>query len=182
VFSRSGFGNTTIDNSFWAGLDLISSLTLQGYTRVRFEMFSAVSLGWYSVEYSSISVGPSSTGYALAISGYSGDAGDAMTSLTFGPWCSVDGATFATFDYSANGLSSNAAQYGGGWWYTRSCLASNLNGMYLARSSAAVNGIVTNTTAMYWGVTGGTGPPNVSVASGVMPGSLAISRIMLRRP
>ena len=66
---------------------------------------------WHYANYSSFSVGNSSTNYKLTIGGYSGDAGyDAMARS--------NGQRFSTYDADHDTYSGNCANnYGGGFWY-----------------------------------------------------------------
>ena len=66
---------------------------------------------WYFAQYSSFSVGDSSTNYTLTIGGYSGDTGyDAMAYH--------NGQQFTTYDADHDGWHGNCAYlFGGGFWY-----------------------------------------------------------------
>jgi len=80
---------------------------------------------WYSVEYSSFSVGPESDFYRLSVSGYSGDAGDALAA-TVKNARRVNGRRFSTPDDDND---SNIGQcWGGitGWWF-KNCARSTIN-------------------------------------------------------
>ena len=71
---------------------------------------------WYSVEYSSFSVGPEADKYRLSVSGYSGDAGDAIAA-TVHPARICNGMQFSTPDQDND--NSRGQCDGGicGWWY-----------------------------------------------------------------
>ena len=82
---------------------------------------------WYSVEYSSFSVGPETDKYRLSVSGFSGDTGDAIAAAA-SPALVVNGMQFSTPDQD-NDESSNhcaAACGGAGWWFNK-CARSLLN-------------------------------------------------------
>lgn len=80
-------------------------------------------------KYSSFSVGSSATNFTLSVSGYSGTAGDSLTSHS--------GYQFSTYDADHDTTSSNCAiSYHGAWWYS-SCHSSNLNGTYYNGSHAS---------------------------------------------
>ena len=63
---------------------------------------------WFFSQYSSFSVGDSSTNYTLTIGGWSGDTGD--DELVYN-----NGKRFATYDFDQSGFCSNL--FGGGFWY-----------------------------------------------------------------
>ncbi|KAH9525863.1 Angiopoietin- protein 1 [Bulinus truncatus] len=65
--------------------------------------------------------------YRLHISGYHGNAGDAMTS----PWETHDNMPFSTKDQDNDGrfYDSCAEHYKGGWWFNN-CFEAHLNGKY----------------------------------------------------
>ena len=74
--------------------------------------------------YADFSVGGAISGYILSVSGYSGNAGDALAGVHHGK-------KFSTFDHDQDRSSGNcAALYKGAWWYG-SCHYSNLNSQYL---------------------------------------------------
>ena len=65
--------------------------------------------------------------YRLHVHGYSGDAGDSLTSQ----WENHNGQPFSTFDNDNDGrfYDNCAMYYEGAWWFT-SCFESHLNGKY----------------------------------------------------
>jgi len=65
---------------------------------------------WYSVEYSSFSVGPEADKYRLSVSGFSGDEGDALAAPVH-PARIVNGMKFSTPDQDND---NNAGQCNGG--------------------------------------------------------------------
>jgi len=120
----NGFGDGA---NFWLGNDNLATLTAQGYVAGNTNM--RVDLGYNGETrhalYQSFQVGSASNKYRSAISGYSGDAGDSMTTND-----EHSGKDFTTFDSDNDAWSNNCAQnYKGGWWYG-SCHYANLNGVY----------------------------------------------------
>jgi hypothetical protein len=82
---------------------------------------------WYSVEYSSFSIGPESSFYVLQVSGYSGDS-EAGNALQIDGNYGADGRPFSTYDSDHDNQPSGscAVEYSGGWWFNW-CSASFLN-------------------------------------------------------
>ena len=112
-FSRSwaefkvGF-NDTLGN-YWLGNDLLSQLTLSRPYKLRMD-FQARNLSWYYTEYSSFNVSGESHNYKLHVSGYLGNAGDALRWQT--------GMMFTTYDRDNDLWTDNCAvRMGGGFWY-----------------------------------------------------------------
>ena len=116
---QQGFGN--LSGEFWLGLDKIHRLTSTG-TELRVDLQDFEGNSRYA-QYTSFSVGDSSSKYILSVSGYSGTAGDSLGVH--------NGQRFSTRDQDNDAHSSdNCAQtYKGGWWY-KWCHQSNLNGLY----------------------------------------------------
>ena len=124
---KAGFGS--IDADFWLGLEKVHLLTSSRAYRLRVEIQYASTDLWYSAEYWSFHVGDElNDKYRLDLSGYSGDAGDAMRyegddagDGFFGDY-NHNGAGFTTYDQD-NDLcgripAENCAYYGGGgFWY-----------------------------------------------------------------
>ncbi|XP_040887567.1 fibrinogen alpha chain [Toxotes jaculatrix] len=122
---RDGFGSVDAQGKgeIWLGNQNLHLLTNQSETMLKVELED-----WegevVSAEYT-ISVGSEEEGYRLHVSGYSGDAGDALV-----PDPSHSGMKFSTFDRdNDNWAESCAGIYGSGWWFN-SCQAANLNGIY----------------------------------------------------
>ena len=81
---------------------------------------------WYSVEYSSFSVGPEADKYRLSVSGFSGDEGDAIAAPAFFKRIS-NGMQFSCLGADNDLLISGLCTSGkGGWWFNR-CTRSLLN-------------------------------------------------------
>ena len=104
---QQGFGSPT--PLYWMGLDRLHNVT-QGKCQVRFDL-QFTDGTWHYVQYSSFSVGDSSTKYKLTIGGYSGDARfDAMAYSNVRP--------FSTYDADHDTWANNCARdYGGGFWF-----------------------------------------------------------------
>ncbi|XP_025078096.1 angiopoietin-1-like isoform X2 [Pomacea canaliculata] len=116
---QHGFGNPY--SEFWLGNDFLHLLTNQKHYILRVDL-----LDWegkrFWAEYSQFSVADASDSYRLAVSGFSGDAGDSLGYH--------DSMAFSTEDVD-NDLHTRhcAAENQGGWWFN-SCFSSNLNGVY----------------------------------------------------
>ena len=125
---EEGFGD--LNGEVWLGLSKIHRLTQDGtdYTlRVDLEDFENETR---YAKYSTFNIGNSTTDYTITVEGYSGDAGDSMTSSGYGY---VNGMKFSTKDRDNDillGTYNCAVTYNGAWWYN-SCHRSNLNGLYL---------------------------------------------------
>ncbi|XP_054609345.1 fibrinogen alpha chain [Dunckerocampus dactyliophorus] len=120
---RRGFGGVDAQGrgEVWLGNQNLHLLTSQGESLLKVELQDGDG-GVASAEYV-MSVGLEEDGYPLRLSGYSGDAGDAMTATHHG-------MKFSTWDRDNDGAAGNcAATRGGGWWYNQ-CQSANLNGIY----------------------------------------------------
>ena len=117
---QQGFGN--LSGEFWLGLDKIHRLA-SAPTQVRVDLRDFEGNSAYA-QYTTFSVGDSSSKYTLSVSGYSGTAGDSLAAHH-------NGAKFSSRDQDNDGAAhTNCAQtYKGAWWYTV-CHDSNLNGLY----------------------------------------------------
>ena len=118
---RDGFGDRHFN--FWFGLEKVHRLTDAQPYRLRVEMRDIDSGDWFSVQYSYFHVGPESDGYRLDVSGYNGDAVNALQyegNL-------LDGMKFSTNDrdYDLASFYDCASEYKGGWWYN-DCREANL--------------------------------------------------------
>ncbi|XP_025111791.1 tenascin-like [Pomacea canaliculata] len=110
----NGFGN--ISGDFWLGLHATRALTKFGDWRLRVDLLTN---SWRHIwaEYSSFTVLNRDEIYSLAVWGYSGDAGDGMTTIF--------ADVFHTYDRNHYGCVSVTK---GAWWYSRGCNArANLN-------------------------------------------------------
>ncbi|XP_063438866.1 microfibril-associated glycoprotein 4-like [Mytilus trossulus] len=121
---KRGFGN--MKGEHWLGNDHLHQLTSQGKYMLRIDMSDFENSERHAV-YSKFSVGSETSGYKLDVTGYSGDAGDAMK-------IHQNGHKFSTKDKDNDVSNDNcAAMFKGGWWYG-GCHQSNLNGLYLKGS------------------------------------------------
>ncbi|CAL4066640.1 unnamed protein product [Meganyctiphanes norvegica] len=113
------FGNM-IGGEYWMGLALLHILSQQGNQELHIELEDwDGNKRW--AKYSTFSVGPPEDYYRLKVTGYSGDAGDAM-GLS-------NGQAFSTHDRDNDVAPFNCAELnkGGGWWY-KQCADAQLNG------------------------------------------------------
>ncbi|XP_001944698.3 protein scabrous [Acyrthosiphon pisum] len=114
-----GFGNLYGD--FWLGNDAIHRLTADNASSLRVRMTDIYGNNWRA-DYSNFSISNATDGYRLDISGYRGNATDALSFQ--------NGHRFSTADRDQDASTANcAANYEGGWWYSR-CQHANLNGKY----------------------------------------------------
>ena len=114
-----GFGE--LNGEFWLGLSKIHRLTTSS-TNLRVELADFDGDVRYA-EYTVFQVGDSDSKYTLTVSGYHGNAGDALVRHS--------GSPFSTRDRDNDAYSGHCAQlYKGAWWYVN-CHDSNLNGLYL---------------------------------------------------
>jgi len=106
---KVGFNDSR--GNYWIGNDLLSQLTLTGRYKLRFDLQSRSNSNWYYAEYSTFIVHPESTNYRLIVSGYPGNARDALSYQ--------NRQMFGTFDRDNDELSSEncAVNHGGGFWY-----------------------------------------------------------------
>jgi len=115
---QQGFGN--LSGEFWLGLDKIHRLASTA-TQLRVDLQDFEGNSAYA-QYSSFSVGDSASKYTLSVSGYTGTAGDSLSSH--------NGDKFSTRDQDNDDYDRSCAQlYKSGWWYN-GCHDSNLNGLY----------------------------------------------------
>ena len=133
---ENGFGNLT--GEFWLGLGKINRVTKEQSKTLR------VDLGDFSknkayAQYTTFSVGNSTTEYTLTVGGYSGTAGDSLTT-------GHNGMKFSTRDNDNDNSGLNCAQYAQGAWWFYGCFNSHLNGPYHHNPViSSVNGTIWNT-------------------------------------
>ena len=118
-----GFGD--LNGEFWLGLNKIHRLTnginTTAALRVDLEDFEG---NKRFAKYSLFYINDSSIDYQIAISGYSGDAGDSMAIH--------NGMKFSTKEEDNDRWSDNCVtSFKGAWWHNN-CHRSNLNGLYLS--------------------------------------------------
>ena len=117
---ENGFGNLT--GEFWLGLGKINRLTKEQSNTLRVDLGDFDGNTSYA-QYTTFSVGNSTTEYRLTVGEYSGTAGDSLARH--------NGVKFSTRDnYNENLFLGNCAQrYHGAWWFNW-CYNSHLNGRY----------------------------------------------------
>ena len=123
---KQGFGD--VSGEFWLGNDYLHDLTKTSQ-ELRVDITDFDGNTAYA-KYSSFTVGSSSEYYKVTVNGYSGTAGDSMHPDS--------GARFYTDDIPNHCVNT----YKGAWW-RKSCLYSNLNGMYF-------NAATKNDTCISW--------------------------------
>ena len=89
------------------------------------EIQSSSNFEWFSAEYDSFYINSEALGYAIHVTGYSGDAGDGINYTQASSTALINGMKFSTYDQN-NGRCSCAGPYLGGWWYN-CCMYANLN-------------------------------------------------------
>ncbi|XP_037533427.1 fibrinogen alpha chain-like [Nematolebias whitei] len=127
---RNGFGlvDAKGKGEFWLGNQNLHLLTNQNETMLKVELEDWEG-GLVTAEYT-VRVGTEEEGYPLHVSGYIGDAGDALVMPEKTLDTSHNNKKFSTFDKDNDEWRGNCAEeFGGGWWY-HSCQSANLNGIY----------------------------------------------------
>ena len=103
---KNAFGSP--NSRYWIGLDTLHNLT-RSKCVIRFDL-QLTNGTWFYAHYNYFTVGDPSTGYALNITGYSGNLYDAMAHS--------NGRKFTTYDADFDSYSGNCALYfGGGFWH-----------------------------------------------------------------
>ncbi|ELU06279.1 hypothetical protein CAPTEDRAFT_3786 [Capitella teleta] len=118
----AGFGSVT--GEFWLGNRNIHLLTSMSQdVSLRYDMADGEGNKRYA-QYDFFKVKSEAEKFKLIVSGYTGDAGDTMST-------SHNGMKFSTTDQDNDIYSGDcAALYKGGWWYDE-CHVANPNGLYL---------------------------------------------------
>jgi len=112
----AGFGDHV--GNYWMGLEAMHIMTQTPHELyVYLETFEEEVA---YARYADFSIGDAASEYRLAVSGYTGTAGDSLSDH--------NGIQFSTIDRN-NAGNTCTSEYGA-WWYT-SCHSSNLNGRYL---------------------------------------------------
>lgn len=114
-----GFGSPS--GEFWIGNDNLHYLTSNNCTQLKIVMQDIYDNTWEAI-YSHLYVSPREDGYRLHISGYSGNASDALDYQNRMQFSAID----VDRDISNTHC---AANYEGGWWFSH-CQHANLNGRY----------------------------------------------------
>ena len=122
---EDGFGNLT--GEFWLGLSKIHRLTQEEANTLRVDLGDFDGNTSYA-QYSTFSVGDSTTKYNLTVGGYSGTAGDGLITDSY-PGNHHNGMKFTTRDNVNDNGGNCAQQWNGAWWFN-SCFQSHLNGPY----------------------------------------------------
>ena len=132
---ENGFGNLT--GEFWLGLGKINRLTKKQSNTLRVDLGDFDGNTSYA-QYTTFSVGNSTTEYTLTVGGYSGTAGDDLAYQ--------NGMKFATRDKDNDNWSSGncAQQHHGAWWFN-GCFNSHLNGRYYH------NPVISTPNGIIWG-------------------------------
>ncbi|XP_010792845.1 tenascin-like [Notothenia coriiceps] len=125
----AGFGNLSED--FWLGNELLHNLTTVGPVSLRVDLQSGNDTAY--AHYANFTIDSAERHYTLAVSGYTGTAGDSMRYH--------NGRPFSTRDKDTDPLGIHCARaYMGGWWY-KNCYKTNLNGLH---------GINSNNQGVVW--------------------------------
>ncbi|KAL9982283.1 hypothetical protein ACROYT_G004309 [Oculina patagonica] len=129
---KNGFGD--LNGEFWLGNDNLHRLTAADDVMLRVDLEDFDGNITYA-EYTTFKVADEGDKYQLLIGGYSGTAGDSMTTRH-------SGMQFSTKDKDNDQYSGDCAtKFKGAWWYIN-CHDSNLNGLYLSGShSSHANGV-----------------------------------------
>lgn len=114
-----GFGSPA--GEYWIGNEALSHLTVNNCTSLRIVMQDIYDNTWEAV-YSDFHVAGRSDGFRLGISGYSGNASDALDYQNHMQFSAID----VDRDISNTHCAGN---YEGGWWFSH-CQHANLNGRY----------------------------------------------------
>ena len=113
---KVGFNDSS--GNYWLGNDLLSQLTENDRYKLRLDL-QFLNGSWHWVEYSSLIVLNETTNYTLLVSGYSGNAADALSYS--------HEMMFSTYDRDNDRYPANcAANSGGGFWY-KSCARAIVN-------------------------------------------------------
>ena len=119
---KSGFG--ILNGNFWLGLENIHRLAGPGkgaILRIDLRHMSNRNDLRYA-EYSTFEISDETNGYSIKVSGYTGDAGDSLIYH--------NNMKFTTKDRDQDLLTENCAVLREGAWWYKSCLQSNLNGIF----------------------------------------------------
>ncbi|XP_074641277.1 fibrinogen beta chain-like [Tubulanus polymorphus] len=123
---RDGFEEDP--GNFWIGFDKLSEVmsyqTSEGYSL----MFALTVIGPNNtsrstrIDFESFNVSSEEQNYTISVNEISGDTGFFNSSILQNINETLNGMPFSTYDRANGNLSSNcAAEFGGGWWYSKSC-------------------------------------------------------------
>ena len=116
---QRGFGDKNQD--FWLGLDAIHAMT-DGNVMLRIDLTDVYGKKFFA-KYKKFKIGSDKSNYTLEISGYSGNATDAMNTKH-------NGMRFSTKDRDNDRHGESCSMmFQGGWWYN-GCYDSHLNGLF----------------------------------------------------
>ena len=115
---EEGFGD--LNKDFWAGLELIHTLTQRGQWEMRVD-YQKNDKTWSYLHYNQFGVGSANEEYPLTVGGFTGVGTDWFV---FHP---LNGMNFSTPNNDNDKSRGNcAASYKSGWWYN-SCHSININ-------------------------------------------------------
>ena len=115
---EEGFGD--LNKDFWAGLELMHTLTQRGQWEMRVD-YQHRNKNWHYLHYNQFSVGSASEKYPLTIGGFTGVGTDWFTHHP------LNGMKFTTLDNDNDQNNANcAAGFKSGWWYNN-CFNININ-------------------------------------------------------
>ncbi|XP_059159481.1 ficolin-1-like [Physella acuta] len=135
---KYGFGDVGV-GEFYLGNENIHRLTSLRRYEMRVD-FKHNTIDYFA-RYARFQLYGEPEGYRLKVSGYSGNAGDALAQTH-------NNQKFSTFDKDNDSHASNCAEvYHGAWWYA-GCHSSNLNGLW--GSTAYATGLTWVTTTNYY--------------------------------
>ncbi|XP_076039744.1 scabrous [Oratosquilla oratoria] len=116
---EQGFGLAS--DEYWAGLSTLNKLTTSRPMTIKFSMETTEG-EIFEANYEHVRVSGPEDGYRLHLSGYYGNASDAMRYHS--------AMRFSTWDRDQDATETNCAEfYRGGWWFN-ACIHANLNGDY----------------------------------------------------
>ena len=118
---RAGFGD--VSGQFWLGNELLHRLTARRPHQLHITLKDFNGNHRYA-KYDNFAIADESDCYRLTVSGFSGNAGDSLSSTH-------NGRCFSTKDRDndVHRIHSCSRLFKGSWWYS-SCHRSNLNGFY----------------------------------------------------
>ncbi|KAG8311776.1 hypothetical protein J6590_037386 [Homalodisca vitripennis] len=115
----TGFGSPL--GEFWIGNEALHRLTAANLSSLRIDLVDIYGKAWYA-EYDEFSVANATDGYRLTVSGYHGNASDALDYQNHMQFSAIDSDRDVSNTHCA-------ANYEGGWWFSH-CQHANLNGRY----------------------------------------------------
>jgi len=129
---KTGFGN--IANNFWLGLEKMHQLTSSRTKKLRIEIQSSDNSKWFSAEYDTFLIDSEAKGYAIHVTGYSGDAGDGFNvKVTTGGNATQNGMKFSTSETDNDKTKTTncaGSKLGGGGFWLNNCCYFSLNHPY----------------------------------------------------